>query len=58
MKILQKAFNNHLVSKIIELGHKPAAEPDNEELRIKDLEELKIIEENIDKVNGSQVSPN
>ena len=49
MKILQKAFNNHLVSKIIELGHKPAAEPDNEELRIKDLEELKIIEENIDK---------
>jgi len=49
MKILQKAFNNHLVSKIIELGHKPAAEPDNEKSRIKDLEDLKIIEENINK---------
>ena len=49
MKILQKAFNKHLVSKIIELGHKPAPEPDNETSRIKDLEDLKIIEENIDK---------
>ena len=47
MKILQKAFNKHLVSKIIELGHKPAPEPDNETSRIKDLEDLKIIEENI-----------
>ena len=49
MKILQKAFNNHLVSKITELGHKPAPKPENEESRLKDIKDLKIIEENIDK---------
>ena len=49
MKILQKAFNNHFVNKIIDLGHKPAAKPENEKARLNDLENLKIIEENISK---------
>tara|TARA_Y100000748_G_C15479228_1_gene482085 strand:- start:52 stop:1239 length:1188 start_codon:yes stop_codon:yes gene_type:complete len=49
MKILQKAFNNHIVNKIIDLGHKPAAKPENEKARLNDLENLKIIEENISK---------
>ncbi len=49
MKFLQKAFNKHLIDKIIELGHKAAPIPENEDLRLKDLEELKIIEENISK---------
>ena len=31
MKILQKAFNNHIINKIIDLGHKPAAKPENGE---------------------------
>ena len=49
MKFLQKAFNKHLVNKITELGHKPAPKPENEESRLKDIKDLKIIEENIDK---------
>tara|TARA_Y100001978_G_C23681379_1_gene429250 strand:+ start:151 stop:1335 length:1185 start_codon:yes stop_codon:yes gene_type:complete len=49
MKFLQKAFNRHLVNKIIDLGHQPAPKPDNEDRRLKDLKDLKIIEENIDK---------
>ena len=49
MKILQKAFNNHIVNKIVDLGHKPAPKPENEEARLNDLENLKIIEENISK---------
>ena len=49
MKFLQKAFNKHLVNKITELGHKPASKPENEESRLKDIKDLKIIEENIDK---------
>ena len=49
MKILQKAFNNHIVNKIVDLGHKPATKPENEEARLNDLENLKIIEENISK---------
>ena len=49
MKFLQKAFNKHLVDKITELGHKPAPKPKNEESRLKDIKDLKIIEENIDK---------
>ena len=49
MKILQKAFNNHIVNKIVDLGHKPAPMPENEEARLNDLENLKIIEENISK---------
>ena len=49
MKFLQKAFNKHLVIKITELGHKPAPKPENEESRLKDIKDLKIIEENIDK---------
>ena len=49
MKILQKAFNKHLVNKIIELGHKPASKPNDEQSRLKDLKDLKIIEESIDK---------
>ena len=38
MKFLQKAFNKHLIDKIIELGHKAAPIPENEHLRLKDLE--------------------
>ena len=49
MKFLQKAFNKHLVNKITELGHKPAPKPENEESRLKDIKDLKIIEEKIDK---------
>ena len=49
MKFLQKAFNRHLIEKIVELGHKAAPIPENEDLRLKDLEDLKIIEENISK---------
>ena len=49
MKFLQKAFNKHLISKVMELGHKPATKPDNENSRLKDLKDLKIIEENIEK---------
>ena len=49
MNILQKAFNKHIINKIIDLGHKPAAKPENEEARLNDLENLKIIEENISK---------
>ena len=49
MKFLQKAFNKHLISKVMELGHKPAPKPDNENSRLKDLKDLKIIEENIEK---------
>ena len=37
MKILQKAFNNHIVNKIVDLGHKPAPKPENEEERLNDL---------------------
>ena len=33
----------------MELGHKPATKPDNENSRLKDLKDLKIIEENIEK---------
>ena len=60
MKILQKAFNNHIVNKIIDLGHKPAAKPENEKARLNDLENLKIIEENISKSKrfASLVFPN
>ena len=49
MKFLQKAFNKHLVNKIIALGHKPASKPGDEQSRLKDLKDLKIIEESIDK---------
>ena len=49
MKILQKAFNNHIVNKIVDIGHKPAPKPENEDARLNDLENLKIIEENISK---------
>ena len=49
MKFLQNAFNKHLVNKIIDLGHQPAPKPENEDRRLKDLKDLKIIEENIDK---------
>ena len=48
MKFLQNAFNKHLVNKIIDLGHQPAPKPENEDRRLKDLKDLKIIEENID----------
>jgi len=47
MKIVQKAFNNHVVNQIVDLGHKPTPKPDNEEARLNDLENLKIIKENI-----------
>ena len=49
MKILQKAFNNHLIKKVIDLGHEPAPKPSNEDSRLDDLKDLKIIEENIER---------
>ena len=58
MKILQKAFNNHIVNKIVDLGHKPASKPKNEEARLNDLVNLKIVEENIIKSKSFQVFPN
>ena len=48
MKYLQKAFNKHLISKILKIGHKPALKPKNEESRMQDLKKLKLLEDNID----------
>ena len=48
MKALQKAFNKHLVNKLLKLGHKPADLPNNEHARMEDLKKLKLLEDNIE----------
>ena len=48
MKALQKAFNKHLVDKLLKLGHKPANLPKDEHARMEDLKNLKLLEDNIE----------
>ena len=47
MGIIRKFIGNKLVEAAIKAGHVPAETPENEEDRLKDLERLKLIEENI-----------
>ena len=56
MKYLQKAFNKHLISKILKIGYKPALKPKNEESRMQDLKKLKLLEDNIDSVSYTHLT--
>ena len=48
MKYFQKAFNKHLINKILKIGHTPALKPKNENSRMQDLKKLKLLEDNIE----------
>ena len=57
MKFLQNAVNKHLVNNIIDLGHQPAPKPENEDRRLKDLKDLKILRKILTRANVSLAFP-
>tara|TARA_B100000003_G_C10890770_1_gene355116 strand:+ start:88 stop:1275 length:1188 start_codon:yes stop_codon:yes gene_type:complete len=49
MRFIKNSINKYILDKMLDLGHKPAEKPKNEQSRLEDLKELQLIEKNIEK---------